>query len=124
MMAANLLEDVFSTLISPSIAVLFISVLSLSLVRIRYRKGLRQIPGPFLASISPVDRILTTAHGHQFQDHIRYHERYGSMVRVGPNHVSLSNAEHIPTIYGIATKYYKVGPFAQMQPRMILTDNK
>lgn len=30
------------------------------------------------------------------------------MVRVGPNHVSLSNPEHVPTIYGIATKYYKV----------------
>jgi hypothetical protein len=112
--AANLLGDVVCRLTFLNIIPFFISALLLSFVQIRYKKGLRQLPGPFLASISPLDRILTTASGHQFQDHIRYHERYGSMVRVGPKHISLSNAEHIPTIYGIATKYYKVSDLVQM----------
>lgn len=112
--AANLLEDLVSRLTFTNIIPLLISVLFLFLARIRYRKGLGQLPGPFLASISPLDRILTTAPGHQFQDHIRYHEKYGSMVRVGPRHISLSNAEHIPTIYGIATKYYKVSQLVQI----------
>lgn len=107
-MTTSELEGAVSGFSLSTIATLLIVILLLSLIRIRYRKGLRNIPGPFLASISPLDRIVTTARGHQFQNHIRYHEQYGSIVRLGPNHVSLSNAEHIPTIYGIATKYHKV----------------
>src|SRR6202012_3190767 len=81
-------------------------------IRIRYRQGLRQVPGPFLASFFPAHRILTTAFGHQYAHHIEYHERYGSMVKVGPNHVSLSNAGLIPMIYGITTKFHKAShPF-------------
>jgi hypothetical protein len=87
---------------------LIIAGILLILIKIRYRKGLRQIPGPFLASFLPLDRLVTTANGHQFKTHIKYHERYGSMVRVGPNHVSFSNGALIPVLYGISTKFYDV----------------
>jgi hypothetical protein len=113
-MAANVLDGLDFGLIYISIFTLLILIPLFDLIRIRFRKGLRHLPGPFLASISPLDRILTTAYGHQYRDHSRYHEKYGSLVRVGPNHVSLSNAEHIATIYGIATKYYKVSSFAPL----------
>lgn len=75
---------------------------------VKYRPGLRQIPGPFLASFSPLDRIITAASGHQFSTHIKYHKRYGSLVRVGPNHVSFANAALIPQVYGITEKFVKV----------------
>ncbi|KAH8817037.1 putative P450 monooxygenase [Xylogone sp. PMI_703] len=73
-----------------------------------YRRGLRSIPGPFLASFSNTDRIITAASGKQFLAHIKYHQKkYGNLVRVGPNHVSFSDADLIPLVYGITSKFYK-----------------
>lgn len=88
--------------------VLFAFFVTIYLVYARYRNELRDIPGPFLASILPLDRILSTAKGHQFATHIGYHQKYGPLVRIGPNHVSLSDAEAIPLVYSISTKFFKV----------------
>lgn len=78
------------------------------MLRTRYQKYLRDIPGPFWASILPFDRLSTSVHGQQQQTHIEYHERYGPFVRVGPNHVSISRGEYITQIYGIGNAYLKV----------------
>ncbi|KAL1970557.1 hypothetical protein VTN77DRAFT_4201 [Rasamsonia byssochlamydoides] len=85
---------------------LIVALLAL-LLRVTYRPGLRGIPGPFLARISPLDRILTALSGHQFKTHIKYHEKYGPLVRVGPNHVSFSDPDLLPIVYGITSKFYK-----------------
>ena len=77
------------------------------LVSLRFRRHLRDIPGPFWASISLVDRIITVAKGHQYDTHLKYHEKYGSLVRIGPNHVSFSDGEALSTVYNITTKFYK-----------------
>ena len=90
-----------------ALALPFLAVLSL-VALFRIRKDLSHIPGPFFASIFPFDRLLTAASGQQFLAHIRYHERFGPCVRVGPNHVSFSDADVIPQIYGITTKFFKV----------------
>jgi cytochrome P450 len=37
--------------------------------------------------------------------HLRLHEHYGEMVRVGPNHVSISAGSAIPVLYSIASKF-------------------
>jgi hypothetical protein len=76
---------------------------------VRRRKGLRNVPGPFLASILPFDRILTTFSGHQFQRHLAYHEKYGPLVRIGPKHVSVADSDQISVIYPITSKFGKVG---------------
>ncbi|KAK5455820.1 hypothetical protein LTS15_005137 [Exophiala xenobiotica] len=83
------------------------SVLLAFFVQRKYQTGLRDIPGPFLASILPFDRVFTSLSGKQFLAHIKYHEKYGPLVRVGPNHVSFSDANVITQIYGITTKFYK-----------------
>lgn len=75
---------------------------------IRYKNGLRHLPGPFLASISSLDRIWSCAAGHQMLYHISLHNKYGLLVRIGPEHVSISDPKYISTIYGINTKFYKV----------------
>ena len=75
---------------------------------VRYRRGLCRLPGPILASISSLDRLRTAASGQQFRTHIRYHHRYGPLVRVGPNHVSFSSSDLIPKVYGITSRFYKV----------------
>lgn len=87
---------------------LVLLVVAALLLRIRYRKGLRKVPGPFLASILPFDRLLTAATGRQQWRHIDYHERYGPFVRVGPNHVSISRGDYITQIYGIGNAFPKV----------------
>jgi len=88
------------------------SSLVFSAVRTRYRTGLRKIPGPWLASISGLDRARSCATGLQMNYHLRLHERYGEIVRVGPKHVSFSNTDLIPTVYSIGSKFYKVRSFS------------
>lgn len=80
----------------------------ISIIRVRYRRGLRQVPGPFFASILPLDRILTTYSGHQFQRHLEYHEKYGKLVRVGPKHVSIGDSDQISNVYNITSRFDKV----------------
>ncbi|KAG8165886.1 hypothetical protein KVR01_004438 [Diaporthe batatas] len=82
----------------------------LRLVRIyliRNRPGLRSIPGPFLASISNLDRIWSCFSGQQMNYHLELHARYGPLVRVGPKHVSFSDGRLIPTVYGFNTRFWK-----------------
>ena len=78
------------------------------LIRIKYRPGLRHLPGPFLASITDLDRLWTCSRGHQMNYHLSLHEKHGSLVRIGPNHVSFSDAGLIPTVYNISSKFWKV----------------
>jgi len=78
------------------------------LVRVHYRSGLRNIPGPDLASFSDLDRLWSVATGLSMRYHIRLHEQYGPLVRIGPKHVSFSDASLIPQVYGITTKLWKV----------------
>jgi cytochrome P450 len=73
----------------------------------RYRHDLRKIPGPFLASFTNLDRIWSCALGNQMDYHLSLHARYGRLVRVGPNHVSVSDGNAIQQLYSISTKFYK-----------------
>lgn len=104
----------FPTMASPIIPLQMIPLVVLIvalvyLLSIKYRRGLKGVPGPLLAAFSNYDRIITAASGKQFLAHIGYHEKYGALVRVGPNHVSFSDADMIPIVYGITSRFYKVG---------------
>lgn len=97
-----------TTYIWPLTIALIVAIPLISLFRIRQRRGLREVPGPFFASIFSFDRILTTFSGHQFKRHLQYHEKYGNLVRIGPNHVSLGDSEQICHVYNITSKFDKV----------------
>jgi cytochrome P450 len=73
----------------------------------RYRHDLRKIPGPFLASFSNLDRIWSCAAGDQMNYHLALHAKHGRLVRVGPNHVSVSDGNAIQQLYSISTKFVK-----------------
>jgi hypothetical protein len=61
---------------------------------------LRSIPGPFLASISKL-WIFNQQRGYQRQKvDIDLHKKYGPVVRVAPNEVSVSSPEALRKIYG------------------------
>lgn len=76
-----------------------------------YRTWKKQsrIPGPFLASISNIPRLLWARSGSAHETHIRLHEKYGSLVRLGPNSVSVGDPREISKIYGIRSSFGKVG---------------
>lgn len=76
--------------------------------RIFFRKGLRSLPGPLLAKVSGLYRLSLVYDGHAPERYRDLHRKYGNIVRTGPNHVSISDASMIPTIYGIGSKFLKV----------------
>lgn len=92
----------------------------LYLISVRYGNGLKDIPGPFWASMLPFDRLWTVCSGKQCDAHIRYHKKYGPLVRVGPHHVSFADGAAIPTVYSIGASYPKTdfyAPFDTRTPR-------
>lgn len=69
------------------------------LVRNRYGCGLNKIPGPVLASFSDVWRFVNVWGRRPDVTHIQLHERYGDVVRIGPNTVSISDPKAVQIVY-------------------------
>lgn len=91
------------------LAVLLISLGCVDCLRTRYRKGLSALPGPFIATYSSLYRLSMVCNGDGPAQYRQIHEKYGKLVRVGPNHVSISDPSAIPVIYGIGSQFTKVG---------------
>lgn len=70
---------------------------------------LRRIPGPFLAAWSNIPRFYWVWSRRAHEIHITLHEKYGKLVRVGPNMVSVGDPAEIHNIYGSTAKFQKVG---------------
>ena len=73
----------------------------------RFIHPLASIPGPFWASLT---RLWMTKHswdGDMNVTMISLHENYGTLVRTGPNEVSVSDLAAIKSIYGAGTKFRK-----------------
>ncbi len=67
-----------------------------------FQKGLYKVPGPFLAGLTNWYRIYYVLVGRRQDIHQnRMHEKYGDVVRYGPNLVSFANPQAINDIYGI-----------------------
>lgn len=80
----------------------------ISYLLVGYKKGLRSLPGPFLARFTGFYRLSMVWRGDAPSQYRRIHEKYGPIVRVGPNHVSIADPSMINTIYGIGTRFLKV----------------
>ncbi|KAF2135595.1 uncharacterized protein K452DRAFT_293104 [Aplosporella prunicola CBS 121167] len=99
------------------IVLLFIPSLFISLLVHRiisdYLK-LRHVPGPFFAAFSNLPRVSWVLSKRAHNKHIELHEKYGDLVRFGPNMVSCSDPTQIPTIYPlkgrgfVKSQFYKV----------------
>ena len=69
---------------------------------------LRHIPGPTLAALTNLARRSWVVAGDVHQKHTDLHRRYGTVVRVGPNAVLISQPAAIDKIYGFKTRLLKV----------------
>lgn len=108
-----------------SILVSLILLFWFQLLRTRYRKGLRHIPGPLVASFSNLWKVIAVHNGDMPRRNMAVHKKYGRVVRIGPKHVSFENPQAFFTIHGSRQAYAKVARcyyidvFA-LQPELIL----
>lgn len=81
---------------------------------------LKHIPGPFPASITNFARVrwVGTKRAHLILQET--HDKYGEVVRIGPNMVSFSNPEAIPIIYPMRPGFPKVWNRCWVSPSRIL----
>ncbi|PVH70068.1 cytochrome P450 [Cadophora sp. DSE1049] len=78
----------------------FAAFVVLNVLRLRYSRGLNKFNGPFLASFTNAWKLWYAITGAQKQIYVAEHEKYGEIVRVGPNELSFSNPQAIHDIYG------------------------
>lgn len=72
------------------------------------RQGLKDIPGPWLASFSNLWKLQAVWKQNMHRENLRVHEDYGDIVRIGPNHVSLADPKSMRAIYGVQNVFPKV----------------
>lgn len=77
-----------------------LSVFASYLLYNRYGRGLRRFNGPLLASISSGWRIWDVWRRGDQIPYLYLHQKYGSVVRIGPNRLSFQNPAAIKDIYG------------------------
>ena len=63
------------------------------------RYHLRAIPGPTLAKLSDAWLARVAASGHRSEEVHKLHEKYGPVVRIAPNHVSIADPDALQIIY-------------------------
>ncbi|KAJ9612104.1 hypothetical protein H2200_003701 [Cladophialophora chaetospira] len=85
-------------------------------VFVAFRPELRNLPGPILARFSGIYRLTLVYGGQAPFNYRRLHQKYGTIVRVGPNHVSVSDPAVIPQIYGIGANYLKTSFYKVFTP--------
>ncbi|KAK7398523.1 hypothetical protein QQX98_012099 [Neonectria punicea] len=98
--------------IAPASCFVLVVVAALTAQWLKYHVQLGQIPGPALARLTNLWRYWDVRNGAHHMTLIALHRKYGDVVRVGPNAVSISDPGAIPKIYGI-TKGFCKGEFYQ-----------
>lgn len=69
---------------------------------------LSHVPGPFLAAFTNLPRLLWVRARRAHEIHIGLHNRYGHLVRIGPNMVSVGDPAEVRHIYGFSGSFKKV----------------
>jgi hypothetical protein len=92
----------------PSFAVYILAlVTSTILYRISPFRPLAKFPGPLFARTSRIWWSYVSRAGHQHLIMQQLHEKYGGVVRIGPNHLSIRDAAAIPAMFGARSSWPK-----------------
>lgn len=87
----------------------------------RYKnRHLRDIPGPFLASLSDVWTALHCWIGNPNEDYLLHRKFNSPLLRIGPSKIAVADPEAIRIIYGHKTIFKKVGALCSLFWKMIL----
>lgn len=78
--------------------------------------AIRDVPGPRLAAFSNLWLMYQCRRGRRYLAVDNAHKKYGPLVRIQPNHVSIADAEAIPIVYshtgGWTKRYYNSAPIS------------
>lgn len=76
---------------------------------------LQGIPGPLLAKLTNLWRMRVVYRRDSHDTYLKLHEKYGDLVRIGPNCISINSPDAIASIYGISVKAPKSDFYAVWQ---------
>ncbi|KAK0726559.1 cytochrome P450 [Apiosordaria backusii] len=82
----------------------------------RYASPLRKYPGPFFASITRLWKVKSVASGRTHLEHIDLHRKYGPVVRIAPNEVSVSSPEAARTLLSAGKRFFKTDFYGVFPP--------
>lgn len=68
---------------------------------------LRDIPGPVFAKFSNLWLLLQARLGHRYKSVDDLHKKYGKLVRIQPNHISIADSDAINIVYGHGNGFLK-----------------
>lgn len=69
--------------------------------------AIRDIPAPFPAAFTNLWLLYQCRRGRRYLAVDEAHKKYGTLVRIQPDHVSVADAEAIPIIYGHGNGFLK-----------------
>ena len=81
---------------------------------------LKNVPGPFLAKLTNIWRMVVVASGKSHEILLDLHKQHGSIVRIGPNVLSLADPQWIKIIYPPRGGSLKVFSFVPRLVRFML----
>lgn len=102
------MDGLFSNLIAKAPWIFSVTLVIAILVRKYFNKGLNRYPGPLLATFTDAWRFCSVARGKCQLSLRALHDRYGDVVRLGPNCLSFSSPEALKDIYGLNVRLTKV----------------
>ena len=85
------------------------------------RSPLKSFPGPVVSSFTNVWRMVDVHNGRCDITHNRLHQKYGPVVRMGPNVLSLSDPNLISQVYNTKNPWLKVETPA-LPPELLSTN--
>lgn len=74
----------------------------------KYRYGINQYPGPWLAAYTDWWRFFDNVGQKSEKTFIQLHRKYGDIVRIGPNVLSFADPKALKAIYGLNKGFQKV----------------
>ncbi|PQE32237.1 cytochrome P450 protein [Rutstroemia sp. NJR-2017a WRK4] len=83
-----------------------------------FRGGLYRYPGPVLADFTNWWWTASVKSKHHHETMIKLHRKYGDVVRIGPNALSIARVDYIPKIYGINNGFTKSEMYNLFAPRV------
>ncbi|POS82623.1 hypothetical protein EPUL_006134, partial [Erysiphe pulchra] len=89
--------------------------------------SLKDIPGPFLARFSHLWLLLQARLGRRYQTIDAAHKKYGKLVRIQPNHISIADDSAILPVYGhsnglLKSEFYTA--FVFLRPNLFNTRDR
>lgn len=69
--------------------------------------ALRSVPGPFIAKFTNLWLLLQARQGKRYLSVDAAHKKYGKLVRIQPDHVSIADEAAIPIVYGHGNGFLK-----------------